>query len=140
MALVGGLGLSLIGTGATWDSMLSALGQVALSILVAIIVTLLLLRYFPRLPFGKKLILETELPAKEGYGSAPEEDRRWLGTKGSAVTDLHPSGIAHFKEERVDVVSEGDFINAGQPIEVVRIEGNRIVVRHSTEPSKREGS
>ena len=140
MAIMGGLGLSLIGTGASWDSMLSALGQVALSILVAIVVTLFLLRYFQRLPFGKKLVLKTELPAEEGYGSTPEEDHRWLGKKGMALTDLHPSGIAHFQEERVDVVSEGDFINAGQPIEVVRIDGNRIVVRPSLEHPEKEGS
>jgi len=129
MALVGGLGLSLIGTGATWDSMLSALGQVALSILVAIVATLILLRYFPRLPFGKRLILETNLQAQEGYESSPVEDHRWLGKQGTAVSDLHPAGIARFDGERVDVVSDGTFIDAGQPIEVVRIDGNRVVVR-----------
>jgi len=129
IALMGGLGLSLIGSGATWDSMLSALGQVALSILVAIIATLILFRYFPRLPFGKRLILETNLQAQEGYESSPAEDHRWLGKQGTAVSDLHPSGIARFEGERVDVVSDGTFIDAGQPIEVVRIDGNRVVVR-----------
>ena len=129
IALMGGLGLSLIGSGATWDSMLSALGQVALSLLVAIIATLILLRYFPRLPFGKRLILETNLQAQEGYESSPAEDHRWLGKQGTAVSDLHPAGIARFNGERVDVVSDGTFIDAGQPIEVVRIDGNRVVVR-----------
>ncbi len=129
MALMGGLGLSLIGTGATWDSMLSALGQVSLSILLAIIATLILVRYFPRLPFGKRLILETNLQAQEGYESSPAEDHRWLGKQGLAVSDLHPSGIARFDGERVDVVSDGTFIDAGQPLQVVRIDGNRVVVR-----------
>ena len=134
MALMGGLGLSLIGTGATWDFMLSALGQVALSILVAILVTLILLRYFPRLPFGKRLILETNLQAQEGYESSPPEDHRWLGKQGIAVSDLHPSGIARFDGQRVDVVSDGGFIDAGQPLEVVRIDGNRIVVQLAAPP------
>ncbi len=138
MALMGGLGLSLIGTGATWDFMLSALGQVALSILVAILVTLILLRYFPRLPFGKRLILETNLQAQEGYESSPPEDHRWLGKQGIAVSDLHPSGIARFDGQRVDVVSDGGFIDAGQPLEVVRIDGNRIVVQLATPPLKKD--
>jgi membrane-bound serine protease (ClpP class) len=138
MALMGGLGLSLIGTGATWDFMLSALGQVALSILVAILATLILLRYFPRLPFGKRLILETNLQAQEGYESSPAGDHRWLGKQGIAVSDLHPSGIARFDGERVDVVSDGTFIDAGQPLEVVRIDGNRIVVQLATPPSKKD--
>ncbi|MEJ2230893.1 MAG: NfeD family protein [Nitrospirales bacterium] len=140
IALMGGLGLSLIGTGATWDSMLSALGQVALSILVAILATLFLLRYFPRLPFGKRLILETNLQAQEGYESSPEEDHRWLGKQGMAVSDLHPSGIARFDGERVDVVSDGTFIDAGQPIEVVRIDGNRVVVRLATPLSEKDNA
>ncbi len=138
LALMGGLGLSLIGTGASWDSMLSALGQVAFSILVAIIATLIVVRYFPRLPFGKRLILETNLPAKEGYESSPAEDHRWLGKQGLAVSDLHPSGIARFDEERVDVVSDGTFIDAGQPLKVVRIDGNRVVVRLAPPPSEKD--
>ena len=136
VSLLGGLGLSLIGSGATWDSWLSALGQVSLSILVAILVALFLLRYFQRLPFGKRLLLKTSLLAKEGYASSPEEDQRWLGKRGTAATDLHPSGIAHLNGDRVDVVSDGEFINAGQPVEVVRVDGNRIVVRLLTEPAE----
>lgn len=138
IALMGGLGLSLIGTGATWDSTLSALGQVAFSILVAILATLILLRYFPRLPFGKRLILETNLQAQEGYESSPAADHRWLGKQGIAVSDLHPSGIARFDGERVDVVSDGTFIQAGQPLEVVRIDGNRVVVQLATPPSEKD--
>jgi membrane-bound serine protease (ClpP class) len=136
VALLGGLGLSLIGSGATWDSWLSALGQVSLSILVAILVALFLLRYFQRLPFGKRLLLKTSLLSKEGYASSPEEDQRWLGKRGTAATDLHPSGIAHLNGDRVDVVSDGEFINAGQAVEVVRVDGNRIVVRLLTEPDE----
>ncbi len=138
IALMGGLGLSLIGTGATWESTLAALGQVAFSILVAIIATLILLRYFPRLPYGKRLILETNLQAQEGYESSPEGDHRWLGKQGIAVSDLHPSGIARFDGERVDVVSDGTFIQAGQPLEVVRIDGNRVVVQLATPPSEKD--
>jgi membrane-bound ClpP family serine protease len=31
--------------------------------------------------------------------------------------------------ERVDVVSDGEFIDVGMPIFVTRVDGNRIVVR-----------
>lgn len=128
-ALVGGLGLSLVGTGATWAVVVEALGQVALSLLLAIAVPLALLRVLPRLPFGRRLVLETELPADAGYESAPESDRSWLGKQGTAGSPLRPAGIAHFGGERVDVVSDGELIEPGEPIEVIRVDGNRIVVR-----------
>ena len=128
-ALLGGLGLSLVGAGATWEAVLTAVGRVAVSLLVAIVASLVMLRFFPRLPFGRRLVLETELAAREGFASAPEADRAWLGKRGTAASTLRPAGIADIEGERVDVVSDGEFIDAGEPITVVRVDGNRIVVR-----------
>jgi membrane-bound serine protease (ClpP class) len=136
-ALLAGLGLSLVGTGATWEVMLEAVGQVAISLFVAIVIGLVLLRIFPRLPFGKRLVLDTELGAKAGYESTPDKDRQWLGKQGDAVSDLRPAGIAHINGQRVDVVSEGEFIQAGKLIEVVHVDGNRVVVRPCTEQPER---
>ncbi|MDA1304365.1 MAG: nodulation protein NfeD [Nitrospirae bacterium] len=136
-ALLGGLGLSLVGAGATSEVMLEAIGQVAISLLVAIVIGLVVLRVFPRLPFGKRLVLEKELVAEEGYESTPATDRQWLGKQGTSGSDLRPAGIAHFNGQRVDVVSEGEFIQAGQWIEVVHVDGNRIVVRPCAEPPER---
>jgi membrane-bound serine protease (ClpP class) len=128
-ALIGGLGLSLIGAGATWAVLVTAVGQVAVSLLLAIAASLALLRFLPRLPFGRRLVLETELTAREGFASAPEADRSWLGKRGTAASTLRPAGIADIEGERVDVVSDGEFIEAGELLAVVRVDGNRIVVR-----------
>ncbi|MDZ4347595.1 MAG: NfeD family protein [Candidatus Binatia bacterium] len=67
--------------------------------------------------------------AGAGGGSAPESDRRWLGKTGTALSPLRPAGIAEIEGERVDVVSEGDLIEAGAPVVVTGVDGNRIVVR-----------
>jgi membrane-bound serine protease (ClpP class) len=128
-ALLGGLGLSLVGAGATWAVILGAVGRVAVSLLLAITASLVLLRFLPRLPGGRRLVLETELAAREGFASAPEADRDWLGKRGTAVSTLRPAGIADIEGQRVDVVSDGEFVEAGAPITVVRVDGNRIVVR-----------
>lgn len=128
-ALVGGLALVLVGAGATTAVVVNALGRVALSILVALIGAFALLRVLPRLPFGRRLVLDTGMAAGMGWVSAPETDRQWLGHTGTALSPLRPSGIATLDGTRVDVVSEGEFIDAGTPIDVVRVEGNRIVVR-----------
>lgn len=129
MTLLGGLGLSLVGAGATWEVILRAAGRVVLSLLLAMAAALAMLRVLPRLPYGRRLVLETEMAADAGYASAPERDRRWLGQRGTATSPLRPAGLADLEGERVDVVSEGEFIEAGEPIEVIRVDGNRIVVR-----------
>ena len=55
------------------------------------------------------------------------------GARGSALSDLRPGGFALIDNERVDVVTRGDFIPAGSPIEVIADEGYRRVVRRLEE-------
>lgn len=136
-ALLAGLSLSMIGGGATWEAILMTLARVIFSLLFALLASLALLRYLPRLPFGRRLILETGLPAGEGYASAPESDKIWLGKGGTAFSPLRPAGIAEIDGERVDVVSDGEFIESGAPIIVSRVDGNRIVVRRRRSSTER---
>ena len=51
------------------------------------------------------------------------------GSSGVAESFLRPAGIARFGDRRIDVTSEGDFIEKGDPVEIVRTSGNRVVVR-----------
>ena len=46
-----------------------------------------------------------------------------------AHTPLRPSGTAVINGKRIDVVTEGPFVERGSPIKVVAIEGMRVVVR-----------
>jgi membrane-bound serine protease (ClpP class) len=113
--------------------------RVIFSLLLALIASLIMLRFLPRLPFGRRLILESGLPAGEGYASASESDSSWLGKSGTVLSPLRPAGIAEIENQRVDVVSDGEFIEAGVPVVVTRVDGNRIVVRRyrmSTLPEK----
>jgi membrane-bound serine protease (ClpP class) len=129
VAILAGLILSLLGAGATTEAIIGAMARVALSLLIAVAASVALLRVLPRLPFGRQLILDTGLTTLTGYASAPESDRQWLGKQGTTVSPLRPAGIAELGGNRVDVVSQGEWIDAGAPIEVIRVEGNRIVVR-----------
>lgn len=135
--ILAGLSLSLVGTGATWEFMLRGAGRVVFSLLLAIVASLALLRFLPRLPFGRRLILETVLPVGQGSPPVPETDRGWLGKSGTAVSPLRPAGIAEIEGERVDVVSDGEYIEPGEPVVVTRVDGNRIVVRRRRAPTER---
>lgn len=129
VVILASLVLSLLGPGDTATVILLASGRVVFALLFALVASLVLLRYLPRLPFGRRLILERGLASAQGYASAPERDARWLGKRGRASSPLRPAGIAEIEEERVDVVSDGELIDPGELIEVTRVDGNRIVVR-----------
>jgi membrane-bound serine protease (ClpP class) len=52
------------------------------------------------------------------------------------VSPLRPAGVADLGGSRVDVVSDGSFIDAGAPVEVIRVDGNRVVVRRLKAPKE----
>ena len=104
----------------------------------AIVASLVAMRFLPRTPVGRRLILDKGLSAGAGYASAPADDLRRLHRTGRASTPLHPAGIAEIDGERVDVVSTGELIDAGEEIEVIRVDGNRVVVRSLHHPPNKE--
>jgi membrane-bound serine protease (ClpP class) len=128
-ALVAGLGLSLVGAGATWRTLGAAAGRVALSLALALVGAVVLVRFLPRLPVGRALVLGARMDADQGFVSAPATDAGWVGRQGVAASPLRPAGIADLEGQRVDVVSDGEFIDTGTPVRVARVDGNRVVVR-----------
>ncbi len=52
-----------------------------------------------------------------------------MGKQGVAITKLRPAGTARIDGQRVDVMAHGQIIEANTRIEVVEVEGNRVVVR-----------
>lgn len=92
---------------------------------------ILLAKYLPRIPkFGRLVLAEAPLAmaadASRPPDIAPGVD---VGQLGVAVGPLHPAGQVRIGQTTVDVVTEGELIDAGSEVEVVRREGNRIVVR-----------
>lgn len=128
-ALVAGLVLGMTGEGNTAQLLTLVAARMVFSLLVAIGLSLLMLRFISHLPGGRRLILDTRLDAGHGYASPPPEDSQWLGRRGTAHSMLRPAGIADIEGERVDVVSDGELIEPGTPLVVTRVDGNRIVVR-----------
>ncbi|MDP6168231.1 MAG: NfeD family protein, partial [Candidatus Marinimicrobia bacterium] len=51
------------------------------------------------------------------------------GQTGTAESDLHPSGWVKIEDQRVFVVSEGEFLNKGTEVKILSVDGNRVVVR-----------
>ncbi|MCF6149800.1 MAG: serine protease [Candidatus Kuenenia sp.] len=100
------------------------------SFLTSALVIVLLLRYMPGIPIFNRLILRTSETPDYGFknDSMPAYSAL-VGTKGIAITPLRPSGRVDVGERILDVVTQGDFIDKGQGVEIVKVEGNRIVVK-----------
>ncbi|HSJ14829.1 MAG TPA: NfeD family protein [Longimicrobiales bacterium] len=130
VALAAGFYLSLVSDMASAGDYIQALGVFSVSVLVVIVVAWALLRHLSRgRRAGTSGFLLGEATSRErGYISAAVRTEL-VGATGVALTDLRPAGAARIGDERVDVVSDADFISAGTPVRIVRSEGYRHVVQ-----------
>jgi len=100
-------------------------GVVAFVVLVAVG----WMKYFPRTPIGRGMTISTDLSDASGTDSSLTSLE---GKSGEAISDLRPAGFARIDGKRIDVVTQGGMIAKGTPIEVIDIEGNRVVVKKLT--------
>ena len=126
--IAGAVILALVGNLPTASDFLYAGGILAASLVVTGAVLLGWLRHLPTSTRWSGLFLKASTDSAEGFISAPNR-RDLIGREGKAGTDLRPAGTAHFGDERLDVVTEGEFIKAGVAIKVVQSDGYRHIVR-----------
>ncbi len=110
------------------DLMLANLFQVLVSFLLAFILTLFVFRYIlPRLSIGSSgPFLSNDLRASRVVPARNKGIQ--VGDMGRADSLLRPSGKIVIGQKRLDAVSAGEFIERGTPIEITKIDGNRIIV------------
>ncbi len=142
VAMLVALGMALVNVplpvGVSYDLgyLQSAASQIAWSLLILMValgaVAVVFGKYFPKTKLGQRIILGAAETVKDGYGSQHEREKSLLGERGMAASVLRPAGIALLGGKRVDVVTLGDFIEKDTPVEVIQVDGNRVVVRAVT--------
>ena len=136
--LIGNVGLDLPDR----SSVTSAVGTMAVTLVLLVIMVYSLARYLPSTKRMNGLILAPELSSAEGY-VATDTDVTLLGAIGKALTPLRPSGTMQIDEtrERVDVITAGEYIPSGAAVRVVDVRGARVEVRQvDSLPGKSETS
>jgi len=139
LLMVAGIGIAAYGhwprTSDDWLGFGRTLSPFGLSLVVAVVGAFILARYLPSIPFANRLMLQPPGQAGADGEEAPPVDSvraelaALLGAIGVAATPLRPAGKVQFGEQFVDVVAEGSFVQPGTRVQVIEIEGNRVVVK-----------
>jgi membrane-bound serine protease (ClpP class) len=109
-----------------------AIEAMSTAIILTAICFALLTRIFPQNAWMRRLAL-VEAQGPDYVASSDHTSLR--GMTGVAASFLRPAGVAQIDGKRVDVLTEGEFIAAGTPIRVTRVEGARVFVEPVTLPS-----
>jgi membrane-bound serine protease (ClpP class) len=119
------------------DLLLRPLLNLSLAIIAAVFVIYLLAKVLPATPFYHQIVLAADTPAGPGVSIPVERVRVASGAIGQTRTQLRPAGKAIFGDEVMDVVSQGDFIDANVTVHVVSADGTRVMVApvHAAAPA-----
>ena len=139
--VLGGIYMSLIGGVPTLPDFAQAGAVITTTLFIILITSWALLRHLPKSSRLARsgVFLLNQGEREDGWASAsPRPDLQ--GREGEALTDLRPAGTVLIGEERVDAVSESEWIEEGTEVRVVSSEGYRLVVRPllSAEPDESE--
>ena len=99
---------------------------IALNVAAIPVVVLVAFRLLPKSPL---VLSETFDGPEKPTGPAVESDEDLMGKEGVAETLLRPAGTVRIGGRRMDVLTEGEFVEPGTRVKVVRVEGARVFVK-----------
>ncbi len=117
-----------------WDTFQGNLVLVTISLALALVILVTIVRLLPVSPYLSRLILKTSETSNAGFTVASGNLAILVGKNGTALTALRPSGKIKIAGEPFDAVAEGEFIKKDDLIEVIQVEGSRIVVARPLAP------
>jgi membrane-bound serine protease (ClpP class) len=109
-----------------------AIQSISSAIVLTVVLFAVFARYYPQNAWMRRLAL-VDAQGPDYVSSSDFSSLR--GMTGVAASFLRPAGVAQIDGKRVDVLTEGEFIAAGTPVRVMRVEGARIFVEPVTLPS-----
>ncbi len=106
-------------------------GLIYLAVLAVItpLVIVAAVNYWPYTPIGRRILNLS--PEDKGVSRFPVRYEDLVGQSGVALTKMLPSGSIKIEKKSYDAVCIGLPVEAGEVIEVVRVDGTRIVVQRS---------
>lgn len=118
----------------TWDRFQAGIYSMTISFAISIVAFILLTKYFGAIPAFNKLVLKDGNYVKSETPSGAEYQPGSIspGMEGKSITPLRPVGRAEFDNQILDVVTSGGIVEAHQPIKIIEVQGNRIVVEQIT--------
>lgn len=112
----------------TWDAIKIGIITLSSSTVIAIFGIILMAKYLPQAPLANRVLLSNPDGAALAIDD-PAAGAAELGDVGVVVGDLKPAGQARFGQRIVEVTAQGEYVDAGTRVQVIKHEGLSVLVR-----------
>jgi len=126
---VGGIGCIVGSIFLTTPDVITAVKYLTIVLVAMAVCAPIILKLFSKSKLFDRLLVRERLTTEDGYVAGRQEQADYIGACGVAATTLRPSGTVELEDgTRIDVVTRGEFIEKGEPVQVVHKEGTWLVV------------
>lgn len=132
LAGISGTALMIGGIALMGPTPLQALILVLISVILLSIAFSLAMHSISKGRLSRSNLVLNDVLNQKKESPTNEDLSYFVGKVGQTHTALRPAGIAEFDGVKLNVVSDGDFVNSQKHVRVERVEGNRIVVRETS--------
>ena len=101
------------------------------SLVISLIAIIAVLIVVSKTKFCEKLCLKTKETTENGFNTHNQDLKELLNKEGLALSHLRPTGTAIINNQRVDVVTDGIYLDPETKIKVVEVTGGRVVVKEA---------
>ena len=126
---IGGIGCIVGSIFLTTPDVATAVKYLAIVLLAMAVCAPIVLKLFSKSKLFDRLLVRERLTTEDGYVAGRKEQADYVGAAGVAATTLRPSGTVELEDgTRIDVVTRGEFIEKGEPVQVTKKDGTWLVV------------
>jgi membrane-bound serine protease (ClpP class) len=94
---------------------------------------------FPKTPYGRRVLLDAPAPEEiNAFAKEQLELQALIGTRGKTMTPHSPGGMVSINDHRYHSETRGMMLDANEPVEVIAVRGNRLVIRLADRPVHEE--
>ena len=109
-----------------------------LALIFLFLVTLVVFYVLIRHVFYKMIILKNEMKREDGFVSTRRDLKEFIDKTGVALTVLRPGGTIEINDQRLDARADGEFIQKGEKIIVLHVDGAQLVVDQAPEEQSQD--
>lgn len=112
------------------DDLTTALWKMALVVLALTVIVPLVVKAGGRAKAFQIFTRQEALTDDAGFQSRSPDLDKYLGLQAMALTDLRPSGTVELADgKRLDVTTRGDYIEKGNQVEIIALDGTWLFVK-----------